>query len=231
VIAVRQVLFSLVLGTSSLSAAQDYTAMEMGSIQLPASPTGAGLPNDGPTLHKLALFGRCIAEHSGRDILFRPPESQLDRRNLFMNSVAPEICERIGSFQDYAPMFLRGSYAERLLLNDFDLTTGKPRERLEKLFPMPTDAQRAKMSEPEKAALAFVEYGTCIAKMDMPGIARLMAAEVGSDAELQAFGALGPAMGQCLAPGMTLKINRFKLRGYLAEGAYRQLATAQVASR
>ena len=58
----------------------------------------------------------------------------------------------------------------------------------------------------------------------MPGVVRVFAAEVGTDAERQAFGGLVPAMSQCLSPGLTLKVNRFKLRGYLAEGTYRHLS-------
>lgn len=205
--------------------AQDVAGMEMMSVQQPTSALGSGLPNDGPTLLKLSIYGRCLAKFYGSsDILSVPPESERDRRSIYGMTYSPEDCANRG-LAEYAPMFMRGVYAEFLLTEDFDLNSRQPLGRHGKVFRLPDPARIALLPEKQRAALSFVQHGACVAKMDMPNVAKLFATEVGSGEEKQAFTALTPALSQCLAPGQTLKINRFKLRGYLAEGAYRELST------
>jgi hypothetical protein len=221
---VRAGLFLTLLLTPAVCAAQDVGMMEMRSILTTVSPTGDELPNDAATLHKIQMFGRCLSQNQ-TDILSEPPESDRDRRSIFGMSMTPEHCSRYGINPQNAPYFLRGVYAEYALRRDFDLSKGTSRGHREKVFALPTDAKRARLTIPQKATLSFVEYATCVAKSDMPGVVRVIAAEPGTDPEKQAFGGLVPAMSQCLSPGLTLKVNRFKLRGYLAEGAYRQLSS------
>lgn len=221
----RVYLSAALLCFSSAVSAQDMGAAVMNSKLMPTSPTGYGLPNDGPTQLLLARYGRCISSRYGGVILGVLPESDRDRESLAGLTLTPEHCRRFGNFYEVAPMFLRGSYAEYSLTHDFDMTTLQAKGRGEKIFPLPTTEQRQRLSDKQKAALSFVEYATCVAQSDMPGLAKLMSAEVGSTAEKAAFQALAPAMSQCLTPGMTVKINRLKLRGYLAEGGYRWLSS------
>jgi hypothetical protein len=154
------------------------------------------------------------------------PNSREDRKVISRVGVMPGPCNNYGRVRGDTAPFIRGVAAEYWLHADFDLIAGKQRHKARKIFTVPTEAERNSMSPDEKRALSFVEYGTCVARADMSNLSRLFATEVGSASETQAFNSLGPVMGQCLLPGVTIKMNSLKLRGYLAEGAYRHLAEA-----
>jgi len=220
----RSGLFLIFLLTPAVCTAQDVATMQMRSLDVSVSPEGLDLPNDGPTRRKVWMFGTCIAKHPTGEMLAQLPESSLDRRIEFGMSMVPGRCAHTGNYSENAPMFLRGVFAEHSLTHDFALATEKPLRRHAKVFELPSEAKRVALNDKQKATLSFVEYGACVAAADMPAVTRLVAAEVGSAAENEAFGFLGPALGKCLTPGMTLRVNRLKLRGYLAEGAYRYLS-------
>ena len=96
------------------------------------------------------MFGRCLSQNN-TDILSEPPESDRDRRSIFGMSMTPEHCSRYGINPQYAPYFLRGVYAEFALRKDFDLSKGTARGHPEKVFALPTDAERARLTTAQKA--------------------------------------------------------------------------------
>lgn len=64
------------------------------------------------------------------------------------------------------------------------------------------------------------EMATCIAAIDPQDIRRIFKTVYDSKEERQAFGLLGPALGQCLQAGVQLKANALSLRTALAEALY-----------
>jgi len=223
---VRIAIGLMLLCASGTAWSQDFAVAQMNSVRQPTTATGAELPKDDAAIIAAANFGRCIAaRRDGAKMLGVLPESVRDRRLIFGVTMTPEICSTHGNFFELAPSFLRGSVAEYQLKRDFDLVSGKALHRPAKIFDLPQEGVRSALKANQKAVLSFLEYGRCVATVDLQNVSKLVSSNVRTAEERTAFKNLAPALSQCLAPGMTLKVNPFKLRGYLAEGAYRYLTS------
>jgi hypothetical protein len=124
----------------------------------------------------------------------------------------------------FSARYSRGTVAEYMLKRDFDLATWKSRGKLTKVFPTPTNDQLAKLSADSRSAIVLTEIGECVVKASPRGVGALLTAEPGTPEENAAFSAVTPALADCIPPGVELKMSKFELRGYLAEGAYRYAA-------
>ena len=71
--------------------------------------------------------------------------------------------------------------------------------------------------------MSLILFGQCVGTKDMSSVKALLATRPNTSDETAAFAKLGPALGGCAEKGVSLKLNRFQLRGYLAEGAYRAM--------
>ena len=224
----RVLTLAVLLAVPATAGAQDVAGMYMRAERQQASPTGAGLPTDAQSLRKISAYGRCLASAELTNVFESLPDSREDRKIVSSVGVMPSPCNNYGRISGNTLSFMRGVAAEYFLHRDFDLSSGTQLRKPRKVFAAPTQAKVATLPPEEKSSLAFVEYGTCVATVDMPNLSRLFATEVASGQESEAFKLLVPTMSQCLSPGLTLKMNTLKLRGYLAEGAYRRLSVGPV---
>ena len=118
---------------------------------------------------------------------------------------------------------LRGPVAEYLFER---MQIAKPSDWAKiNIFKAPSASERASDDAGQRAAIAMVLFGQCVAEKDMDAVRGLLAARADSPQESAAFGKLSPIMGGCAEKGVSLKVNRMQLRGYLAEGAYRAMVT------
>ena len=67
---------------------------------------------------------------------------------------------------------------------------------------------------------AIDEMAVCVAAIDPAGVLALLSTQPGSAAQKQAFGALTPSLGTCLAKGYQLDTKPAALRAALAEALY-----------
>jgi hypothetical protein len=224
----RVSLLLLLFAVPSVCFAGDVGVEEMNYLNFVVAPDGSDLPGNSKALGIIADYGRCVAAGAPHPFLSTLPDSIGDKdAQWYMLEFSPSSCaDRSEGYGAALPLIARGAYAEYSLVNDFDLVSGKVRSRPQKIFAVPDAAHKASMKDNQKSALSFVEFGTCVAKVDRPDLAKLFGTQVGTNAEAAAFTALIPALSQCLTPGMSLRVNKLKLRGYLAEGAYRTLAEA-----
>jgi hypothetical protein len=121
---------------------------------------------------------------------------------------------------------LRGIMAELLLLRDFDLATGRRVHAPVRRFEMPAGRAFERLGADSQAALLLIQFGECVARADRAGLARLFATAAATSEERAALAALGPALNGCIPQGANFSMNARRMRGYLAEGAYRSLAAA-----
>jgi hypothetical protein len=124
-------------------------------------------------------------------------------------------------------MNYRGPVAEVLFVADFAVAQATRARRNIRVFARPTDAELQQLSPFSRAATLMVEVGECVARADRESARALILSDVGDDQEKQAFSALTPSLSGCIPPGFELKISKFQLRGYIAEGAYRAAVTTQ----
>ena len=67
----------------------------------------------------------------------------------------------------------------------------------------------------------LARYGECVVRLDAAGAKTLLLADPDSPEEAARFGALKPAMANCLPEGHTLKFGKVALRGSIAVSYYR----------
>lgn len=107
---------------------------------------------------------------------------------------------------------LRGMVAESLL---------KRSRTVAKLAPLPKAASyRAVWTRMTSRVAAVDEMAMCVAATDPAGIRTLLATNPNSTAQRQAFAALTPSLGTCLAKGYQLDTKPAGLRAALAEALY-----------
>jgi hypothetical protein len=81
----------------------------------------------------------------------------------------------------------------------------------------------------DRAALAFQDFGHCVAVRDWTGTLALLRAEPGSAREAAAVRKLVPVLGPCLTDDVKITITPGNLRDVLAEPVYHILAAAPAA--
>jgi hypothetical protein len=124
-----------------------------------------------------------------------------------------------------AGRFLRGAMAEYLLKRGGGPRTDVP------VFAMPS-AEALQALEPNiRAPLIFIQIGECAARANPAGVMALLATDVATPQERTAFAAVVPSIAGCVPAGVTFQLPPLLIRGYLAEGAYRNLVAERAAHR
>jgi hypothetical protein len=209
---------------ASPARAEDVTVMMMRYTSMPTP----ALPLDPKALRSMYAAGMCTARNLGFErLLGTVPGSQAEGKELFGGWYGTNECVRKGGRTILAPRLLRGIAAEYQLSETFELPSGRLKGRFRKLFQLPDNAALARIPAEARASIVFIEVGECVAKGSPVPVARLFSAAYMSDEERSAFKDLAPAIAGCLPGGIELKINKLQMRGYLAEGAYRNAVANQ----
>jgi hypothetical protein len=180
------------------------------------------LPNSPAEIGFVREFAQCAAgERGGANLLRLVPASQQSDRSLFFMADSHPACAPHNDRLTFSVRNYRGVLAEYLLESDFDLASWMPRGKTGKVYPAPTNQQLTRMSAESRSAIVMTEIGVCVTHASPAEVAALFATEAGTPAENTAIAAVTPALAGCIPPGVEMKISKFQLRGYLAEGAYR----------
>ena len=160
-------------------------------------------------------FGRCVGRHQvdGMKLLATIPNSPEEHKQALRISTSD--CLSGGSLQ-FRPGLLRGAVAQALLQN---APAALRRAKAVPAFDAPNPTQLAAAPEDQRAAVALVLFGECVASQNSTAVMALLQTPVESQAEKAAFAPLDKAMTRCSQ--VTFKVDRFQMRGFLAEGAYR----------
>lgn len=166
-------------------------------------------------------FGRCVGQSrtSARLLSTLPysPEEQ-----ALAGRIANSDCLRGGGELRFRAPLLRGLVAEQLYLYNF--AGDRPRGTAAPVFADPAPAVLAAASDKQRSAVTMIRFGACVASIDKAGIVALFKTPATSASERKAYAAFQPALGRCIESGASFHMNPFTLRGFLAEGAYRQAA-------
>ncbi len=166
-------------------------------------------------------FGTCVGRHQADAIRFMNtvPESPEELKQALR--ISTSSCLSNGELR-FRPSLLRGAVAEVL----FKSHEGTPRRSTaQAAFVAPSAEALSAATVGQRAAVALVLFGQCVASRDTPGVTALLHTPVESSAERSAFKALDDAMTRCST--VNFKIDRFQMRGYLAEGAYRNAVAGE----
>ena len=211
------------------------TGMAIAALALVATPASAQAPdletltNDAAaeTMHRFALCVGMRREAAGR-VLVTVPGSR-DEYTVMMRLIDPQppSCEIGGDMLRFSALYLRGGIAEAVWRADFANASRRAQKPALAVFAVPS-ADHAGLSDAQKGAVGLVVFAECVARADRASVSALLATRYGSRAERSLYPRLQPAMDNCLPDGMALKLTPLRLRGYLAEGAYRIAATPRV---
>jgi hypothetical protein len=180
------------------------------------------IPSDPAEIKRAYKYADCLIDYRVAVRLMRTrPASRESSDTIWYFTYNGPSCRKDAPERQYAMNTLRGPIAEHLLrmyqANPEDVRRTKPIM----FFPSPSIEQLGRLPDDVRASILMVEYGSCVAKADPPGVAHLLATEAASVNEGNAFTALNPTMAACLPPGQQLKLTKFQLRGFVAEGAFR----------
>lgn len=166
-------------------------------------------------LKSMDAFGRCVGQHrvDSMKLLATVPASPEEYKQAL--KISTSTCLSGGELRFKASL-LRGTVAEILLKNG---SKALQRAKVVQAFQAPAADTLAGAPEGQRASVALVLFGECVADMDLDGVMKLLSTSVESQAELDAFMPLRKPMSTCSQ--VTFKLDRYKMRGYLAEGAYR----------
>lgn len=172
-------------------------------------------------------FGACLSTRHPETakVLATLPGSS-DEATIIKKASKPDcLAQDKASMLRFSLHSIRGPIAEAFLKRDFDMATGARRRAvLAETFPL-VDAATLQQQPPLFAVvLKMLAFGQCVEKGDPTGTRAVFRTKVESAEERAALAALQPALGKCLEAGRSFKMTRFELRGYLAEGTYRNLA-------
>lgn len=195
------------------ASSEDYEAMRM---MLNGNDFA---PHDTAGIMFVHRYGMCLAAAWGPGILSLLPKSAKSKDELFGDATADSGC---GSFEDrvrYSPTYYRGPIAEYYLAW---LHSGKKISNdVLQIYPEPSPEQAAKLKPEVRVAVAFVDVGSCVDTTDHEETMKLFQTKPDSPEEGQVLTSLTGALSNCIPPGMQLTFSKFILRGFLAEGAFR----------
>lgn len=166
-------------------------------------------------LKSMDAFGRCVGQHQfdGMKLLATVPTSREDYKQALR--ISTSTCLPGGELRFKASL-LRGAVAEILLRNSQKALHGA---KVVQAFQAPPPDTFAAAPDGQRTAVALVLFGECVADQDPGGVMNLLKTPVESQAEIAAFMPLKKPMSTCSE--VSFKVDRFQMRGYLAEGAYR----------
>jgi len=167
----------------------------------------------------LDRFGQCVAEQRTDAIMFLStlPESKEEHKQALR--ISTSNCLH-GGMLKFRANLLRGTVAELLLRQDQKVLH---RVGAKYTFDMPSAESLSSASDGQRTAIALVLFGQCVAHEQPEAVQALLKTNVESRTEAGAFAPLKDAMTKCSA--VDFKADRFQMRGYLAEGAYRNIVT------
>ncbi|WP_267382441.1 MULTISPECIES: hypothetical protein [unclassified Sphingomonas] len=165
-------------------------------------------------------FSRCVGKQRSEAIrlLATLPESDEEHRQA--NRIATSSCLASGMLKFRANL-MRGTIAEFILKADRKALR-RPEEKY--TFDVPAEDILSRAPGGQQAAIALVLFGQCVAHENSMGVKAILGTSVETRAEIEAFRPLTGAMTKCSTANF--KVDRFQMRGYLAEGAYREFVAA-----
>jgi hypothetical protein len=192
------------------------------------------LPRNAESVKAVYSYGACAARDAGfqsKLVLRGFPGSAASDKPLFWIATGSNSCGKTEEASKFSPRALRGPIAEYYLKRDFDLESWKPKGRLLTLYDAPDSGKLASLPADVRANVVLVEIGSCAAQRNPAGMAALFRSAVASSEEAEAFRTLSSSLAACLPPSVELKMSKFQLRSYFAEGAYRAAAAAAKAKQ
>ena len=206
--------------------AQDSQAMSMMDRQVEGN---ASFPTDPAALRRIHSYGRCVAGGFGNTAFQNLPGSSKDYERLAGVARYSSCGDQPLNF----PLFIvRGIVAEYAVEHPTNAEWNLRRKL--RIYAVPAPAALAKAPASVRAGVTFVELGTCVARANPEGVFTLLRTDVATSEEKAALAGLTPFLGDCLPPGISMRMHPMKLRGYLAEGLYRsrvELAEQQSKAR
>lgn len=207
------------------------------SLAIGATAVKASDEDTGPKLnlsqatHVMQSFGACLSVRHPETakVLATLPGSD-DEAAIISKASKPDCLDNDrASMLRFNPHAIRGPLAEGFLKRDFDIATGIQRRAVAaRTFPLVDEATLEQQPPLFAVVLRRLAFGQCVEKGDPVGTLAVFKTKVESAEERVALAALQPALGKCLEAGRSMKMSRFELRGYLAEGSYRNLASGNV---
>jgi hypothetical protein len=187
-----------------------------------ASGQAAENKRDVNALKTMDSFGRCVG---GKTLLASqlmaalPGSPEAEKITLRLSTAD---CLASGELR-FKSQLLRGVVAEVLLkkgaLGHF------PRNAA--IFPVPVGEAVAAEDPVQRTSIALIQFGQCVAAGNKAGVEKLFRTTRETKAEGAALAELRPSLNACLEHGATFKLDRFQMRSFLAEGAYRNAVQAQ----
>jgi hypothetical protein len=186
------------------------------------------------TMHKVA---ECIVSSSPKQwstLLSLVPGSEEEQAHLVrlkersgrcLGIVVPLQWSWDMAALSFDPAVVRGPVAEALLKR-YPALPSKRRTSLEPPFDMAKAASTPGLNPRTRTLLIVIDVADCVYRGAPAEAAELFATKPASEAERKVVNRLSARLGPCLTSGLEFKINRFLLRGALAEAAYRRAAGA-----
>jgi len=168
-------------------------------------------------IQTLDQFGHCVAEQRTDAIKFLSTLPESKEENKQANRISTSSCLH-GGILKFRANLLRGTVAELLLKED---QKALHRAGVKYTFDAPSGDALSSAPGGQRTAVALVLFGQCVAHDKPEAVKLLLNTPVESRAEFAAFAPLKDAMTKCST--VDFKADRFQMRGYLAEGAYRNV--------
>jgi hypothetical protein len=167
----------------------------------------------------LDQFGQCVAEQRTDAIKFLATLPESREENKQANRISTPHCLP-GGMLKFKANLLRGAVAEVLLKQD---KWALHRVGSKYTFDTPRPQELENAPSGQRTLIALILFGQCVAHESPNAVKYLLSTPVESRAEASAFSALKEPMTKCST--VDFRADRFQMRGYLAEGAYRNLVT------
>jgi hypothetical protein len=186
--------------------------------------TASGAEGKGPhrnteAIKTLDQFGQCVAQQRTDAIKFLATLPDSREENKQANRISTSRCLP-GGMLKFKANLLRGAVAELLLKQD---KWALHRVGVKYTFDTPPSEALKNAPDGQRALIALVLFGQCVAHESPDAVKSLLGTSVETRDEALAFAALKEPMTKCST--VDFRADRFQMRGYLAEGAYRNLVT------
>lgn len=216
------VLVAAALAASTASAQDTDALMMMGR-----SSTAPEIPEDSEALRATYALADCLAGQNPNalQVLASIPYSENEFRNAFWGSFEGTTCRRTHESAPVSVRLLRGVIAERLL-HSGNNSAATGRAARQQPFAMPGGPDLAGLDGRTRSAITLIQFGECVARADSAGLDLFLATNPTTPEERTAFAALQPALAGCIPQGASIRMSARQMRGYMAEGAYRNFVMA-----
>lgn len=215
------------LALSSPAQAQDAQAEHMndrwtnGTSEFPKKPE---------QLRNIHNLGACIAGYNDPSSLLTALPASSEDAQILSGTARWTNCNASRFKTKFPRRALRGAIIESFFERDFAVD-GKPVRKVRNVYVAPSGKDLERLPAMVKASLTLVRVGTCVAANDPTGVRGLLATKVATSEERSAFELLKPVLARCLPEGVSLKMHKIMLRGFIAEGAYRAAAAAATSAK